>query len=133
VVVTSLGTKRGSAHGFSKDQRVRRRAEFKHVFDRGFRLQSRHFTLLLLPNSRPGSRLGLVASKKLGDAVRRNRAKRLLREMFRQHLQCHEGPGLDAVVIPRRELLEASFATLTHDFRNLWRRGADRVAAHARG
>jgi ribonuclease P protein component len=117
---------------FPKDRRVRRRAEFQVVFERGTRFHGRFFTLILLPNRLSSSRLGIVASRKLGGAVERNRAKRLIREMFRQHGAARHGFGLDAVVIPRRELLGAPFSDITQDFTSLWRRGSDRMAAHAR-
>ncbi|MGH9372780.1 MAG: ribonuclease P protein component [Vicinamibacterales bacterium] len=133
VVVNSAQTGNSTVNGaFSKEQRVRRRAQFSDVFARGTRLQGRYFTLLLLPNGHSSPRLGIVASRKLGGAVERNRAKRLVREIFRQHLQNHQGPGVDAVVIPRRELLDAPFPALTNDFRNVWRRGVDRVVTHVR-
>ena len=117
----------------SRDQRVRRRAEFQQIFERGTRFHGRYFTLLLLPNRQPLSRLGMVASRKLGGAVERNRAKRLIREMFRQYGAARQGLGLDAVVIPRRELLDAPFPSISADFSSLWQRGSDRMAAHARG
>jgi ribonuclease P protein component len=120
-----------ASQGFSKKRRVRRRSEFQQVFERGTRFHGRYLTLLLLPNGRSSSRLGIVASKKVGGAVQRNKAKRLIREMFRQHVQGGLGPGLDAVVIPRRELLDASFPELAHDFHSVWRRGAARVTEHA--
>lgn len=116
---------------FSRDRRVRRRVEFQQVFERGTRLQSRYFTVLFLPNGRAASRLGIVASRKLGGAVARNRAKRLIREMFRKR-PAGRGAPVDAVVIPRRELLEAPVASLIQDFQNLWRRGAERTGDHAR-
>jgi ribonuclease P protein component len=87
--------------------------------------------MLLVENGRRSPRLGIVASRKLGDAVARNRAKRLIREIFRVNVQ-PDGPGVDLVVIPRRDLLTASFASLTQDFRQVWRR-ASRVIAHAGG
>ena len=62
-------------------------------------------------------RLGIVASRKLGDAVRRNRAKRLIREIFRRHQPLPGGLGVDLVVIPRRELFDAPFSDLERDFR----------------
>jgi ribonuclease P protein component len=108
---------------FPKNRRVRRRGEFQQVFDRGRRVHGKFVTVLLLPNNLPASRLGIVASRKLGGAVARNRAKRLIREMFRQHVRAGSGPGFDAVVIPRRELLDAPFPSLIHDFTSLWRRG----------
>ena len=114
---------------FSPERRVRRRAEFQQVFERGTRLHSRFFTLLLLPNGRATSRLGIVASRKIGGAVQRNRAKRLIREIFR-HLPARQA-AIDLVVIPRRELLDAAFPTLELDFQNGWRRGLDRISGHA--
>lgn len=113
------------SHRFGKDQRVRQRAEFQRVFDSGYRVSSRFFTLVLAPGGRPAARLGIVASRKLGDAVRRNRAKRLIREVFR-HID-RSSAALDVVVIPRRELFDAPFTDLERDFRAAWRRGTSRT------
>ena len=114
-------------HTFGKDRRVRRRGEFQKVFDTGYRVSSRYFTILFAPSAASAPRLGIVASRKLGDAVRRNRAKRLIREVFR-HL---DGPlaAVDVVVIPRRELFDAPFTDLERDFRAAWRRGSSRSAS----
>jgi ribonuclease P protein component len=112
-------------HPFGKAQRVRRRSEFQRVFDSGYRVSSRYFTLLLAPTAAPPARLGIVASKKLGDAVRRNRAKRLIREVFR-HIDTPPA-AVDVVVIPRRELFDAPFTDLERDFRAAWRRGFSRL------
>ena len=112
------------SHTFAKTRRVRRRTEFQRVFDSGYRVSSRYFTLLVAPHE-GATRLGIVASRKLGDAVRRNRAKRLIRELFR-HLDPPRA-ALDAVVIPRRELFDAPFTDLERDFRAAWRRGSARV------
>ena len=116
-------------HGFSKAQRVRRKAEFQRVFDGGTRVSSRFFTLLIARQSGPVPRLGIVASRKLGDAVRRNRAKRLVREVFRLTQPPTGGSGVDLVVIPRRELFDAPFADLDKEFRGAWRRAVSRLPA----
>jgi ribonuclease P protein component len=113
-------------HRFSKTQRVRRRGEFQRVFDIGYKVSSRYFTLLLAPGTSSTARLGIVASRKLGDAVRRNRAKRLIREVFR-HVDTAPAAPVDVVVIPRRELFDAPFTDLERDFRAAWRRGSSRV------
>ena len=114
------------SHAFGKSQRVRRRGEFKRVFDSGYKVSSRYFTLLFVPGDGSVARLGIVASRKLGDAVRRNRAKRLIREVFR-HLDAEADVPVDVVVIPRRELFDAPFTDLDRDFRAAWRRGKSRV------
>jgi len=101
---------------FRPHERIRRRADFKLVYDRGARVHSRYATLFLLPNQRIEGRLGVAASKKLGGAVQRNRAKRLIREVFRRN---KIAPGYDLVVVPKRELLDASLITLEADFRTI--------------
>ncbi len=122
---------------FGKSQRVRRRSEFEQVFSAGYRVSSRYFTVIFLPGAAPSARLGsarlgIVASRKLGDSVRRNRAKRLIREVFR-HLEPLPAAGLDIVVIPRRELFNAPFIDIERDFRTAWQRGVARLQpVHAR-
>ena len=121
-----------TSHRFSKAQRVRRRGDFQQVFDRGFRIGSRYFTLLLAPGGGAAARLGIVASRKLGDAVHRNRAKRLIREVFRLNQPLPGGAGIDLVVIPRRELFDARFTDIDEDFRAAWRRASVRLLRDAR-
>jgi ribonuclease P protein component len=118
-----------TSHRFGKGQRVRRKQEFQQVFDHGVRVSSRFFTLLLAPRAGSSARLGIVASRKLGDAVRRNRAKRLIREVFRLSQPLPGGAGVDLIVIPRRELFDAQFTELDEDFRAAWRRAAARLPA----
>jgi ribonuclease P protein component len=101
---------------FRPEQRIRRREEFKRVYERGARMHSRFATVFILANDREVGRLGIAATKKLGGAVQRNRAKRLIREVFRRN---NIAPGFDIVVIPKRELLDASLTVLETDYRNL--------------
>jgi ribonuclease P protein component len=103
----------------TKAERITRRSEFKQVYERGTRVGGRFLTLLILPNHLDVTRLGTVATRKLGGAVQRNRAKRLIREIFRRNKTT---TGLDLVVLTRREMLEASFADLESDYRAALRR-----------
>jgi ribonuclease P protein component len=123
----SAGPGEARRHRFSKSQRLRRRAEFKRVFEVGHRSRGKYLTLLVAPNKIDHWRLGIVASKQLGDAVRRNRAKRLIREVFRRTPPLSEQLGVDIVVIPRRELFDATYPNIEQDYRTLFRRSADRL------
>ena len=112
---------------FDKSRRLRRRAEFQKVFDGGQRIRSRFFTVLVAPGGTSGARLGIVASRKLGNAVQRNRAKRLIREIFRQNPQDEGARAVDIVVIPRVELFTAAYTTIVEDYRNALSRGLSRL------
>ena len=73
-------------------------------------------TLFIVPNGGSRSRFGVAATRKLGPAIERNRAKRLAREVFRRN---KIAAGLDIVIVPRREMLDASFLSLEADYRDL--------------
>jgi len=112
--------------GLAPGERVRRRAEFERAYAEGTRVRARFMTVFLVPNAGRGSRLGVAASRKLGTAVHRNRAKRLARELFRRHKigpALTGRPGLDVVVVPRREMLDAPFASLEADYASALERG----------
>ena len=94
--------------------KLRRRAEFTRVYDRGTRYRGRLMTCFALPNEVGSPRLGIAASQKIGNAVVRNRAKRLVRELFR----CRKPlTGIDIVVIPRREMVDAPWRKIEADYR----------------
>jgi ribonuclease P protein component len=107
------------AQRFDKGRRLRQRGEFQKVFDKGIRTRGRFLTILVAPAQTNRSRLGIVASKKVGDAVRRNKAKRLIRELFRRNQNSLPEIRVDMVVIPRAEVFTAAFTTLEEDYRSV--------------
>jgi ribonuclease P protein component len=109
--------------GFARNERIRRRVEYQRVYDKGVKTHCRLFTLFRLPNGLEISRLGIAATRKLGGAVVRNRARRLVREVFRRNKLA---PGFDIVIVPKRELLDTSLNALEVEFRNTLQRSAHR-------
>ena len=89
---------------FTAVQRVRKRLEYERVQESGRRATTPNFVFLQFAREEAGeARLGVVASRKVGTAVVRNRCKRLVREAFRQTSDLWV-PGIDIVVIVRRTL-----------------------------
>lgn len=114
--------------GLTVANRIRRRAEFERIYAGGAKVHGRHMTLFVMVNEGATPRLGVAATRKLGSAVDRNRAKRRARELFRRRKDIG---GLDVVIVPRREMLDAPFATLEAEYAALLsrRRARPRVAS----
>ena len=101
---------------FRPQEHVRKRAEFELIYKTGFKRSGRLMTMFSRDRDAGSARLGIAATRKMGAAVERNRAKRLVRELFR-----HNKPAgaVDVVVVPRREMLDAPYARLEAEFRAL--------------
>jgi len=72
---------------FRKEERIFRRAELIDLNIHGRRYYTKNFLVILKQNRRDITRLGITASKRVGNAVKRNRTKRLIREFFRLNKQ----------------------------------------------
>jgi ribonuclease P protein component len=108
-------------------ERLRTGAEYRRVFRRGARVDSALFLLVAVENRHGHFRLGLAAGRKVGSAVQRNRARRLLRESFRKNK--HEGAaGLDLVLVAKHEIVGRSQTEVEREFRECLRRLAARPA-----
>lgn len=66
-----------------KKERIRKRSEFSSIARFGERYHTKHFMVVFNPNNLGIGRVGISVSKKVGSPVKRNRVKRLIREVFR--------------------------------------------------
>ncbi|MHB8880640.1 MAG: ribonuclease P protein component [Thermodesulfovibrionales bacterium] len=90
---------------------LRKKGDFKKVFDLGLKFPSQYLVIYAKPNGFSFCRLGLAVSRKTGNAVIRNRIKRRLREICRRQLG-GTAVGYDLVVVARQGASKAAFALL---------------------
>ncbi len=88
--------------------RLRSRERFQEVRRKGRSSKDRLVVLVCLRNDLHYNRFGFTASRRVGNAVRRNRARRLLRESIRLRFATIE-PGWDIIFIARPAILNKSF------------------------
>jgi ribonuclease P protein component len=92
-------------------QSLRRNVDFLRVYKRGKSTVTKYFVIYILKNRMPYNRLGITVSKKVGSAVKRNRAKRLLKESHRKIDPCLK-KGFDIVLVARNRILSEKQPTI---------------------
>lgn len=95
--------------------------DFRRLYSRGKRVVSPTLALYVRRNQLGQNRLGITVSKKLGNAVTRNRVRRRLREIYRLH-ETQFLPGWDIVVVARIRAAHVSYWTLDRDLMKLAKR-----------
>ena len=95
-------------NGFRPQERIRKRPEYLSIYQHGTRTYARHFTIVAQKNELGYGRIGITVSKKVGNAVRRNRIKRLIREFFRLNKN-HLIASRDIVVIGKKGMPSLSY------------------------
>ncbi|MCL1790334.1 MAG: ribonuclease P protein component [Peptococcaceae bacterium] len=108
--------------------RLHKKQEYKKVFAKGFRYVSPLVVVYLCVDKSTGqftngnSQIGFIASKKVGNAVQRNRAKRLMREVVRLKVPSFIRPCL-MICIARAAIVNATYRDVEKTLWNIWRRG----------
>ncbi len=89
---------------WGKEKRILKRADFSLCYNNGYKIHSRHFLAFIREiGDEVQTRVGLAVTKKIGNAVTRNRMKRLLREYLR--LNQHTLPkSADVVITPKKHI-----------------------------
>ena len=103
---------------FPKDERLLNRKDFVNLNRSGKRYRTEHFTVLFKKNGLTITRLGITVSKRIGNAVRRNRIKRLIREFFRLNKESFR-KGCDVIVIANRGAHDLVFRDIKKELGNI--------------
>lgn len=104
---------------FRKCERITKKKDFARIFSEGKRIGTEHFWWVIAPNKGEKTRFGIVAGRKVGGAVKRNRIKRLLREVFRLN-KGRFPAGCDIVVVVRACVPSLSYADVEKELPGLY-------------
>lgn len=113
-----------------RERRLRSRKEFAAVYERGRSWPNRLVVLRASPNSLQSSRFGFSVSRRLGNAVARNRVRRRLREAVRLSTIV---PGWDMVFIARNQAGQSDYHMLKKAVEDVLRRASFLVEAKQSG
>ena len=114
-------TEKVQRYTLNRDFRIRLNKEYRRIYRSGKRCSNRAGLLYVTPSKRACIRIGFVATKRIGHAFARNRAKRLMKEVYRLHR--HElKPHYDAVLLAGAFLTTATYGEAEKALLALWRK-----------
>jgi ribonuclease P protein component len=101
------------------------------VYSRGVKAVGAFMVMFALPMEGSACRLGITATRKSGSAVKRNRSRRRLRELFRLHDEALAGLTADLVINVRQGCSGAGWDELGEDYLKCLRRVKERLSSQA--
>jgi ribonuclease P protein component len=110
-------------------RRLRKRTEYLRVQQNGRRFRRRHLMVLLAKTPQPEAGVGITITRKVGNAVMRNRIRRRLREIIRCNEQTLVG-GYDHVVIVHPSAAVANQSSLQNDYLRVMQEAETWASSH---
>jgi|AntRauTorcE11897_2_1112592.scaffolds.fasta_scaffold00016_95 ribonuclease P protein component len=98
-----------------KKNRLTKRKEFNYIFKNGKNFSTKLFVLNYIPTKLPNFKVGFSVSKKVGNAVVRNRTKRRMREAFKQ-IQTQIDKNYNYIFVARKNANEATLEEIKKTF-----------------
>jgi ribonuclease P protein component len=117
-----LHKKNGSGFDIMKKGRITKSKEYQEVFKAGQSVATRGLVLYRMNNGLTENRIGLIVSKKTGNAVTRNRVRRLLREAYRSNAN-ELAKGFDLVFISRPLAATFDYTQAAAEVQRILKRG----------
>jgi ribonuclease P protein component len=106
------------AETFRSPERIKRKNDFSHLYHKGKRERGRYLQIIYTSNDLDFSRLGVVVSKKHGNAVKRNKLKRQIRTLFRRNKDLLRCP-YDLLVMPISDMNKVTWEMLERDYKDI--------------
>ncbi len=100
---------------FRPQERIRKKKDFLLIYKKGRRYRGKYFSLIYLSNNLNFSRVAIVVSRKIGNAVQRNKVKRWIRDLFRKNKNMIKS-SVDIIIIPQKEILNLSWSSLQQEY-----------------
>ena len=105
----------------NRDFRIRQNKDYRRIYSSGKRYSNRAGLMYLVKTKREPVRIGFVTTKRIGNAVMRNRARRLMKEVYRLHR--HElSPHCEAILLAGAFLTTATYSEAEKALLALWRK-----------
>lgn len=96
-------------------ERIRKKRDFLLLYKKGYRYRGKYFNLVYHSNDLNFSRMAVVVSKKIGNAIRRNMVKRQIRTLFRRNKNMIK-QSVDIIIIIKQRIWEASWIKLEQEY-----------------
>ena len=109
---------------YRKLERITNRSRYRAIYQQGVWRSSQHFTTITCINSQKAGRMGITVTKKMGNAVRRNRIKRLIREFFRLNKALFPTEH-DVVIMAKRNIPPLTYLEACKELTELFTRKAN--------
>jgi ribonuclease P protein component len=106
---------------FPPESRLHNSRQYSRIWREGSKYHTAHLMLIAAPGLTPRTRLGITVSRKVGNAVCRNRIKRWIREYFRLHVAAQR-PPVDLNVVVKRRAGNLSHDELDQELRSAFAR-----------
>jgi ribonuclease P protein component len=108
-------------YSLRKSEHLRKNSDFKRVYSKGRSCADHFIVLFVLPNNLGRNRIGLSVSTKVGKAIKRNRIKRLFREVYRLNKD-KLIQGFDLIFLARKDAVKLDFPKIERSILRLYKR-----------